>query len=617
MQEINKKIQDIVAASYGIQIGDIGNWLSNAPKPEFGDYTFNVFELSKQLKRNPNDISTELKNEFSKYSDIFENVSNMGGYVNFFLNKDILIEEFNDLNIDDKRKKDETIIIDYIGPNVGKPLHIGHLCTPSQGQATINILRYLGYNIISDSHFGDWGGIFGKLIYTWEYGIDHDLGLDASECNNLLLKDKQKNYAENYFKECMLKKYGVLYLVKLYQLFFEINADDSHDNIEEDARREFQYLSGVGIDLNNEKERIHHEKNVELWKKFTAISIEGIEKQLELLNVRADYNIGESFYEGLDLPRPNNEDYPDLKYGMKDIVQELIEKGIATKNEDGSVGVVFPEETKIPSCVLQKKDGTGLYLTSDLAAIKYRLINWDPSKILYFVDVTQQLHLRQAFWIAKKAWGDDFKNFELIHNYNGFVKLKEGKMSTRKGNFITLNDVISEGFDRTEGILKEKGRNLSEENIRAIAISAIKYSYLSQDREKDVVFDWDKALSFEGNSGPSIQYAYVRANKILNGIEIGRYDNVEINAQDKSLIKKLLEFENKVLDAASKYKPHIIAQYCYELAQEFNSFYVHTPKILDEKDIGLKNFRLSLILKTTEILKKGFGLLAINMPNEM
>jgi arginyl-tRNA synthetase len=202
---------------------------------------------------------------------------------------------------------------------------------------------------------------------------------------------------------------------------------------------------------------------------------------------------------------------------MKSIVAELIKKGIATKNDDGSVGVIFPEETKIPSCVLQKKDGTGLYLTSDLAAIKYRLTNgWNPSKIIYSVDVRQQLHLRQAITIAQMAWPELVKNTELFHAFNGFIKLKDGAMSTRKGTLIYLDKLIEEGFSRTKTIIEEKGQSLSDIDIEAISIGAIKYSYLAQDREKDVVFDWDKALSFEGNSGPYIQYSYVRAKNIVD-----------------------------------------------------------------------------------------------------
>jgi len=289
---------------------------------------------------------------------------------------------------------------------------------------------------------------------------------------------------------------------------------------------------------------------------------------------------------------------------------------------------VFPEETKIPSCVLQKKDGTGLYLTSDLAAIKYRLTNdWNPSKIIYSVDVRQQLHLKQAFTIAKMAWPELTDWVEFFHAFNGFIKLKEGAMSTRHGTVIFLEDLIREGSERTASLLAEKWRTgdnaLSWEDIEAITIGAIKYSYLSQDREKDVTFDWDKALSFEGNSGPYIQYACVRAGKIISEEQLRTLNfelwtlNFELSQYDTALIRTLAEMQSKIQTTADTYKPHTLALYCYDLAVCFNSFYVHTPKILEEIDTDLKNLRLHLCRLVAERLTLGFDLLAIKMPSEM
>lgn len=308
---------------------------------------------------------------------------------------------------------------------------------------------------------------------------------------------------------------------------------------------------------------------------------------------------------------------------MKDIVAELIEKWVATPNDDGSVGVVFPEDMKIPSCILQKKDGTGLYLTSDLAAIKYRLTNvWNPSKIIYSVDVRQQLHLKQAFTIAKMAWPELTKDVEFSHAWNGFIKLKEGAMSTRHGTVIFLEDLITEGNTRTARILEEKWRtwdkSLDGKDIQAITVGAIKYSYLAQDREKDVTFDWDKALSFEGNSWPYIQYAYVRARKIIGDTGPKSPETVEnLSSYDKEVIQILARFGEVVDTVAKTYKPHHLALYAYDLAVCFNSFYVHTPKILEETDANLRAFRLSLVKKVADTLERAFGLLAIEMPSEM
>ncbi len=423
--------------------------------------------------------------------------------------------------------------------------------------------------------------------------------------------------------ELQLEKSGINFILELYQYAHRPLVtiwDDEHN-----TERHLKEMES-GFTLEFKKLSEWDEENIELWKKFTSISIRETEKKLQLLNVEATYNIGESFYEGLDLPRPNEENYPNLQYTMKDIVKELIDKWIATQNDDGSVGVIFPDETKMPSCILQKKDGTGLYLTSDLAAIKYRLTNgWNPSKIIYCIDVRQQLHLRQAFWIAKQAWGEEFwaNNVEFFHAFNGFIKLKEGAMSTRHGTVIFLEALIDEGFERTKKILQEKWRELSSEDIQKIAIAAIKYSYLSQDREKDVVFDWDKALSFEGNSWPYIQYAYVRAKKMIaeEMKSSCHFENqegeIQLASYDKSLIQTLARFDEIVNTVAKTYKPHHLALYAYDLAVAFNSFYVHTPKVRDESNPHLKDFRIHLINETSKKLALAFNLLGIHMPSEM
>lgn len=609
MQNIQSLITNTIKSLYEV---DFSPEISPAPKAELGEYCIGVFQLAKPVGKAPNIIAEELARELAKHTDVFVSTNSIGGYVNFFLTDSVWLSLFTDLSQSgEKPTNQQTIIVDYIGANVGKPLHIGHICTPSIGQTICNVYKHIGYNVIGDSHFGDWGGIFGGIICAW----------------NTMMPNENR--------EERLKTEWISYILELYQWFHDLGKDliktnlevlwkspeDTQKELEEWARKEFQYLSWVGIDLSNPEELNHHEENVELWKKFTAISIAETEKKLELLNVHAKYNIGESFYEGLHLPRPNNEDYPNLEYTMKDIVKELIAKGIATQNDDGSVGVIFPEETKIPSCVLQKKDGTGLYLTSDLAAIKYRLTNgWNPSKILYCVDVRQQLHLKQAFWIAHAAWPElGADNIEFFHAFNGFIKLKEGAMSTRHGTVIFLETLITEWFERTKKILEEKWRNLWKEDIQAITIAAIKYSYLAQDREKDVVFDWDKALSFEGNSGPYIQYAYVRAKKILpeGFVRSEIASTASLSPYDKSLIQTLRRMESIIQETAEKYKPHILALYCYDLAVAFNSFYVHTPKILEESNEELKQFRLTLCEQFVNQIRTGFELLGMKMPSEM
>ncbi len=607
MQKIQDTIKAIIRDLYNV---DFTPDISPAPKKELGDYCVNIFPIVKSVWKAPNIISGEVADALARHTDIFASTSATGGYVNFFLTDSVWLEIFTALHEQtSKPANEQTIVVDYIGANVGKPLHIGHICTPSIGQVISNVYRHLGYRVIGDSHFGDWGGIFGKLIIAWKERI----WLES-------WNDKEKGEWLFFTK---LEQEWINFLLELYQWFFEKVQEPliedwtfKKTDFEEWAREEFKKL----VDWD--------EENTKLWKKFTAISITETEKKLDLLGVHATYNIGESFYEGLRLPRPNGEDYPALQYTMKDIVRELIEKWIATQNDDGSVGVVFPDEMKMPSCILQKKDGTGLYLTSDLAAIRYRLTNgWNPSKIIYSVDVRQQLHLRQAFTIAKMAWWKELwaESVEFFHAFNGFIKLKEWAMSTRHGTVIFLEELIQQGNERTAAILAEKWRTgdkaLSEKDIQAITVGAIKYSYLTQDREKDVTFDWDKALNFEGHSGPYIQYAYVRARKIVQSDEMTHTElsalDSTLSPHDKSLIQILSASEWVIDTVAKTHKPHHLALYAYDVAVEFNSFYVHTPKILEEKNTELKAFRLALVAKTAETLKKSFELLAIEMPSEM
>lgn len=644
MNTINSLIKSTLEALYN---SDYTPEISVAPKPELGEYCINVFPLAKSVGKSPNLIAWEVATELAKHTDVFVSTSATGGYVNFFLTDTVWMEilqstvtrEDEAIQVSEKQstgflptqewQEQKTIVVDYIGANAGKPLHIGHICTPSIGQVICNTYRHLGYRVIGDSHFGDWGGIFWGIIYSWKNA--------KSNAHFTTKHDSQKDNISSFenWMAWRLENEWIHFILEIYQSRYRsfsyvwpADSDKTEERLKEmneGCMKEFQYLSWVGIDLSNPEERKHHEENVKLWKKFTEISLTEIEKRLDLLNVHATYNIGESFYEWLGLPRPNGEDYPDLEFNMKSIVTELVEKWVATQNEDGSVGVVFSEESKIPSCVLQKKDGTWLYLTSDLAAIKYRLTNgWNPSKLIYAVDVRQQLHLKQAFTIARMAWPELTEWVEFFHAFNGFIKLKEGAMSTRHGTVIFLDKLIEEGNERTAQILEEKWRTgdkaLSEKDIEAITVGAIKYSYLAQDREKDVTFDWDKALAFEGNSGPYIQYAYVRANKISSqaiGTTAIKNEKNELSTYDKSLIQKLADFESIVQKVATTYKPHHLALYCYDLAVTFNSFYVHTPKILEEENQELKNLRLALVAKVAEQLCLGFDFLGIKMPSEM
>jgi len=573
--------------------------LNIPPKKEMWDYTFLPFSLAKHLKLNPSQIISDLAELLSSEKSLeFAKVE--WNYLNIKLSTDNYSELFNDLYNNKEQLiwnnvyNWKTIVIDYIWANVWKPLHIAHMCTPNQWQVLINLYRKLGYKVIADTHIWDWWIIFWKLITAYKLWWD------------------RKKLEEN----------TIDYLLELY---IKITAEcEKDESLEQATRDEFKFLS----EWNSQ--------SVELWKEFTSYSIKSIQVQLDRLNIKPDYNIGESFYEWLNLPKIG--DYPDLKYTMKDIVKELVKKWIAIKNDDNSVWVEFDEDLKIPSCILQKRDRTHGYLASDLSAIKYRIDNWNPLKIVYFVDTRQQLHLRQVFEIAKKAWwikenppvtSDihlDKVGIELFHAYNWYISLKDWAMSTRKWKIIRLDKLLDEAELRAKNIILEKRNDIvwvELDNLsKIIWIWAIKYWYLKKSRETDIIFDWDEFMTFEWNSWPYIQYSYVRAIRLLEKNEFISNSNI-INCncnfeftEEVELVKILSNYTD-ILEKTAKFNmPHYLCNYAYDLTKTFSSFY-NNVQILRESDENKKICRLKLVELYSLVLKDSFKILGIEMPDKM
>ncbi len=585
--QIIEILKNTIKEKYSIEVGDIK--LSNPPKWVDWDFSVNVWFLARDLKKNPKIIAEELAEEIkNQNNEVIENISYLNWFINIKLSESIFTKQFlehlkphpNPL-LSGEGNNWKTIIIDYIWANIWKPLHIGHMCTPNLGQSMINIYRKLGYNVIWDNHLGDWGIIFGKLIFAYKY------------------------FGE---KKEELEKSPIEYLLKLY---IDITSEaEEKPELEEWFRETFQKLSSW-------------DKNyIELWKDFTSYSVSDLRIQLKRLNVKPDFNIWESFFEWLNLPKL--EDIPDLECGMKCVVKELIKEGIATQNTDNSVWVEFEEKTKIPSCILQKRDGTHWYLASDLAAVKYRKQNWNPEKIIYFTDSRQQLHFRQLFEISANA--NFIEKEKLFHGFNWFISLKDWAMSTRKWRIIKLDVLLDEAEARAKKIILEKRDDLDENELielsRIIWIWAIKYWYLKKNRETDVIFDWDEFMSFEGNSWPYIQYAYVRALRLLekspNLISPkGREVTAVLKEKEEiDLIKKILEYKSILIETTKNNYPHILANYAYELTKLFNSFY-NNIHIISEKDDQLKNLKLALVSEFSKTIKDAFELLAIEMPERM
>lgn len=585
---LEKQILQLIEEKYWVKLDSLQ--LREPPRKELGDFAFNAWILAKELRKNPSVIAEELLSSINSIDDV-EFASIDWSYINIKLSKDIYINLFNYMYTNKEEiiwtqeLNNQTIIIDYIWANVWKPLHIGHMCTPNQWQVLINIYRKLWYKVIADSHIGDWWIIFWKLILAYKLWWD----------------------------ETKLKENAVEHL---FQLYVKITAESEirWEEIDQQTRNEFKLLS----EGNSE--------SIELWSKFTKYSIETMNIQLERLNIKPDYDIWESFYEWLGLPKM--QDYPDLKYNMESIVKELLKKWIATKNDDNSVWVIFEDELKIPSCILQKRDWTHWYLASDLAAIKYRMDNWNPVKIVYFVDTRQNMHLKQAFTISRKAWWvkDDT---ELFHANNWFISLKDGAMSTRKWRIIKLDALLDEAEERAKNVILEKRDDIVWIELDKIAkiiwIWAIKYGYLKKSRETDVIFDWDEFMTFEWNSGPFIQYAYVRAIRVLekSWIIVGQTQglplhwNVGFELNEEIELIKIISNYWEVLDNTTKSNsPHILCKYSYELTKTFNTFY-NNIHILSEEDENKKLNRLKLVELFSEVLKDSFKMLGIEMPNKM
>jgi arginyl-tRNA synthetase len=662
---IEQLLLQIIEKVYSLKLESVS--LTNPPKPELWDYAFGCFLLARDTKKAPPQIAIEIKTYFdenkAEYTEI-ESMEVAAGYLNIKVANSAFTAFFLEVLSNGEifanfEKKEETIIVDYIGANVGKPLHIGHMCTPNIWQSLVNLYRKLGYNVIGDSHIGDWGIIFGKLMYMWKNIEDFKIDSFIHKYKEEFIENPEDEYKINREKQLtfLLEKEGVDFLLTLYSEFHI--SDYSHWEDEETGDSAREKLAKIIEEKEEWARKIFkllsegNPESIKMWETFTRESIRFMNLQLARLNVKPDFNIGESFYEGLWLPKMEN--YPDLKWDMKSIVSELIEKWVATKNEDGSVGVVFPEETKLPSCILQKRDGTHGYLASDLAAIKYRSENWSPAKIVYSVDIRQELHFKQAFYIAKAAgwlnysvisnevrnplnidWSknssisdsslhSEWQNWEiqLFHAANGFISLKDGAMSTRTGKIIRLEALLDEAESRAEKIILEKRQDIQWEELkklsRIIWIGAIKYGYLSKSRLTNVVFDWDEFMTFEGNSGPYIQYAYVRAKSVLWDEKNVIHDVISASfefTEEKELLKSLLEYKNILLQASRENFPHIIAGYAYELTKKFNSLYAKVP-LQNETDEGRRNLRLLLVDTFARILKDAFSILAIDMPERM
>lgn len=537
---------------------------------EHGDYASNIaLQLTKELKIAPREIAEKIVGKI-KGDNLIDKIEIAGpGFINIFFPEKILEKEVKNI-LKEKEKygqtnigKDKTIIVEYSQPNIAKPLGVHHLLSTIIGQSLYNIFSELGFKTISINHIGDWGTQFGKLICAYKKWGD------------------KKIVEENPIPE----------LQKLYVKFHE--EAEKNITLEDEARKEFKIFE--------EGDR----ENRKLWEWFVAESMKDVQKTYDKLGgIHFDFIQGESFYEDK----------------MAQILADGKKKKIIVEGEEGAYVIHF-NNPNLPTVPVQKKDGTTLYITRDLAQIKYRIGTWKPLKILYVVDVAQMLHFKQYFEASRML---GFHKNEGVHVWFGRMNFKDEKMSTRKGNIILLDEVLNEAVKRAKEIVKEKNPNLKnkEKVAEVIGIGAIKYNILSQNRTTDIVFDWDKILSLEGNSAPYLQYTYARARSILRNIKTvaGGQQYKEESDKNKNFTRDLIslfpKYSERAALAAEEYKPNILCNYLYDLAQKFNSFYNNVPVLRAEKKED-RNYRLKIVESAAQILKNGLKLLGVEVVEEM
>ena len=541
-----------------------------------GDYSTNIALLiSKKAGKSPIEIAkiiaTELEKGIAK-AKISKTEAMNPGFINFWLSREELFISLEKILQEKDRfgsdRQGKTMIIDYSAPNIAKSFGVGHLRSTIIGQSIYNIYKFLGWECIGDNHLGDWGTQFGKLIVAIKKWSKKDL-------ENLTIQDLENLY------------------VKFHQ---EAKQDSS---LLEEARENFKKLEQGDKEIKK------------IWKSCVDISLKEYDKVYKLLGVRIDYALGESFYDGK----------------TQEMIQEIKKKGLA-KESQGAL-VLFLPGFDIPLMLL-KSDGATTYETRELATIKYRVDKWNPDLIIYEVGADQTLHFQKSFSAAKMLGYGQRARF--VHIAHGLIRWPHGKFSTRKGDTIHLEEILKQSIQKANEIIEtsKSSKSLSIEAKAKIAkevgIGAIKYNDLSRHYSKDIIFNWKRILSLNGNSGPYLQYVVVRCQSVLDKDKINTRKEISklkikngiinLNLEEETLLRTLREFPEVVKKAGSDFSPNLICSFAFNLAQRYNIFYEKCP-ILDAKTEDERILRLALTRATRQILKNSLDLLGISIPQKM
>lgn len=546
----------------GVDASEIEANIVVPPDTTMGDFALPCFKFAKILRSSPVAIAENLKNSFET-DDVIVKILAVNGYLNFTVNRTGFATSVLNKILTEKESygksnlgEGKTVVIDYSSINIAKPFHIGHLSTTVLGAALYRIYKFLGYNVVGVNHLGDYGTQFGKLIYAYKHW------------------GNKQAVEEGKIRE----------LTKLYVKYHEEAEKDK--SLDDEARNYFKLIE------NGDSECL------ELFNWFKALTLVDVEKVYKELDVHFDSYNGESFY--------NDK--------MSPVIEELDKKGLLVESDGAKI--VNLEDYNMPPCLILRSDGASLYATRDLAAAFYRKETYDFYKCLYVVAYQQNLHFKQLFKVLElleKPWAKD-----MHHVAFGMVSLEEGTMSTRKGNVVLLEDVISKCKEKAYEIINQKNPNLEgkEDIANAVGTGAVIFGALSSGRIKDIVFSYEKVLNFDGETGPYVQYTYARCNSLLKkGGDIGNYFIANLNEDEYNLVNELQKFPQNVISAHEKYEPSIIARGLIDLCSAFNKFYFDC-KILGEEE-NVKNYRLALTKATSITIKNGLSLLGIKAPEKM
>jgi arginyl-tRNA synthetase len=539
-----------------------------AADTRFGDYQANAaMVLAKQAKANPRELAAKIADYFET-GDVCEKPEIAGpGFLNFRLKPQWISRRLRDLSGDARCGVPETdrpqrVVIDFSSPNIAKPMHVGHIRSTILGDALARIARFLGHEVVTDNHLGDWGTQFGKVLYGWKHLLDR----------------------------AALERDPIAEMTRLYR---EVNALEQTDPAVHKAAREELVKLQQG-----------DAENRAIWQQLVDLSWAEFEDIYGKLGVRFDERLGESFYDP----------------ALVALVDKLLGNGVAQISE-GAACIFFPEIPALADkpCLIRKSDGGFLYATTDLATIEYRVERWDPHAVWYVTGAPQQLHFQQVFAAAQRMGVAT----RLEHIAFGSILGEDHKlMKTRSGDNVPLRDLIDEAVARARAMIEEKNSELPAEEkdhiARIVGLGAVKYAELSQHRMTDYVFSWSKMLSLQGNTAPYLQNAYVRVRSIFRklGAELGTAQEVVLTEPaELALAKKLLQFGEAVPLVLHEFRPNLLANHLFETANAFHTFYEACPVLKSE---GItRHSRLVLCQATARVLKQGLDLLGVEVPERM